>query len=171
MLDKGIVVDFVHSTPNARKKIFEINDNRGTEKRPLVFSHTGIQTLYFHPLNPSDEEILKIQECGGVIGMIFDNYFQRGFEEDDFPFWDFNPDNGVKHIINTIKYIHKLTGTYDNIAIGSDLDGFTDPPDDLYNLSRMSVLKKELKKNFGNSATNKILGKNVYRVLQNGWGK
>jgi len=173
MLEMGMIVDLTHSTPVARKTIFDINSSRGSKSRPLVFSHAGTYKYFNHPMNPTNEEILKIQECNGVIGIIFYNYWLTGKEEGDpMPtFIDFTPEYGIKHIVNTIDHIKKVTGSYDNIAIGTDLDGFTDPPDELYNISKMDVLRKKLHKKYGPTIAKKILGGNALRVLKEGWGR
>ncbi len=173
MFDIGMIVDLTHSTPVARKRIFEINDSLGPNKRPLVFSHVGTNKYFNHPMNPTDDEILKIQECDGVIGIIFYTYWLMGNEEGDpFPtFIDFNPENGMEYLIRTIDHIHSLTGSFDNIAIGTDFDGFTDPPDDLYNTSKIDLFRNRLSNKYGAGDAEKILGGNVLRVLQKGWGK
>ncbi|MEN8193338.1 MAG: membrane dipeptidase [Bacteroidota bacterium] len=173
MLDIGMIIDLTHATPVARKKIYRINESRGDKKRPLVFSHVGVYKHFNHPMAPTDEEILKIQDCGGVIGVIFYNYWLIGKEEGDpVPtFIDFKKEYGMQHVIKTIDHIGKVTGTFENISIGSDLDGFTDPPDDLYNLAKMDSLRKRLVKKYGVAVSRKILGGNALRVLMNGWGR
>jgi membrane dipeptidase len=171
MLENGIIVDLTHSTPLARKKVFELNNARGSQKRPLVFSHVGVAGMFDNPMNPSDEEILKIQDCGGVIGIIFYNYWLTGKEEGDIPLLpDFKPDKGIKYIIETIRHINEVTGTFDNIAIGTDLDGFTDPSDDLYDISKMSYLRTRLENEYFIGHVNNIMGFNALRVLKGGWG-
>ncbi len=172
MLDIGMIVDLTHCTKIGRDKVFEINDRRGSHKRPLVFSHVGIADVFDHPMNPTASEIIKLKECGGTVGIIFDNYWVTGKEEDDpFPnFIDFSPEPGIDHILDTIDAIHAITGAYDTVSIGSDLDGFSDPPDDLHNASRFNFLKCKLVERYGNDAAKKILGENALRVLKLGWG-
>lgn len=172
ILDIGMIIDLTHCTRKARDKVFEINNNRGDKKRPLVFTHVGFAGICDHPMNPDEEEINKIKDCNGTVGIIFYNYYLMGKEEDDplSPIIDFNPEPGIEYIFNTIDKIHDITGTYDNISIGSDLDGFTDPPDDLYNLARFKFLKEKLIEKYGSDAAEKILGNNMLRVLRSGWG-
>jgi membrane dipeptidase len=70
-----------------------------------------------------------------------------------------------------MKHLRKVGGV-DCIAIGSDLDGFTDPLDDLKDASEMPRLTQRLLQNgFAETAIQKILGGNVLRVLQEGWGR
>ena len=166
MLNIGMIVDLVHSNKTARDQVFEINNSRGSSKRPLVFSHTGIQHYYCKELNVSDEEILKIKDCNGTIGIIFNNYWLTGIEDSFLEY-----EAGIKHIFRTIRHIQIVTGSFDNISIGTDLDGFTDPCDDLTDYTKFPRLTTALL-NEGISAgdVKKILGENAVRVLKEGWG-
>jgi microsomal dipeptidase-like Zn-dependent dipeptidase len=61
-------------------------------------------------------------------------------------------------------------GGVDTVAVGSDFDGFTDPPDDLEDISQMPRLTDALLRvGFGETEIEKILGGNVMRVLRDGW--
>jgi microsomal dipeptidase-like Zn-dependent dipeptidase len=171
MFELGIIVDLTHSTPIARKRVFEINGGR----RPIVFSHVGVESLFNNPqipedryMNPSDEEIVKIAECGGVIGIEFDNYWLTGKEEESV----FIKEPGFEYIYKTIMHIYAVTGTYDNAAFGSDLDGLTDPSDDIKDCSYYPDLIKYLTaKGISSADLCKICYENVFRILKNGWGK
>lgn len=170
MFDLGIIADLTHSAPAARKRVFEI----GGGQRPIVFSHVGVESLFNNPqipedkfMNPSDEEIIKIAECGGVIGIEFDNYWLTGKEEESI----FIKEPGFKYIYKTIMYIHEVTGSYDNIAFGSDLDGLTDPSDDIKDCSYYPDLINYLtEKGISEADMRKICYENIFRVLETGWG-
>ncbi len=171
MLKIGMVVDLAHSTPLARKKVYEINSSLGDNKRPLVFSHVGVQKLFSDQssldkfYNLDEDEIREILNCHGVIGLIADNYWVFGQEE---KFLQYNP--VISKLIETINYIHDVTGTYENIAIGTDYDGFTDTSDDLLDPSEMPNLTQALLYHIKDPAQVKlILGGNALRVLKEGW--
>jgi microsomal dipeptidase-like Zn-dependent dipeptidase len=179
ILDEGIIIDLVHCPPAARDRIFEINKERfatGKKLRPLVFSHTGIQACVDKniigesdfAILPTDEEIQKIIECKGVIGVIFMNYWLCGVEEDDI----LKRENGLDLVIKTMIKLKELgNDSCDHIAIGSDLDGFTQVPDDLVTSSDMQKVPKALKiVGFTDSEISKICHENYIRVLQLGWG-
>ena len=180
LMDIGIIIDLVHSPPVARQRIFEINKARqsaGKKLRPLIFSHTGIQAC-INPANnmlpadieclPSDNEVREIIACGGVIGVIFMNYWLVGKEEDDL----FKFEAGLPLIINTIMKLREIGGgSCDHIAIGSDLDGFSQVPDDLVTSAQMQLVPIELaNNNFTEQEIKKICHENYLRVLQLGWG-
>jgi microsomal dipeptidase-like Zn-dependent dipeptidase len=171
MLGIGMVVDLTHSTPLARKKVFEINKSLGDKRRPLVFSHAGVQKLFKDQCSSDklysldDDEITEIHQCHGVIGLIADNYWIFGQEE---RFLEYNP--VIPKLIETIDYIHDITGTYENIAVGTDYDGFTDTSDDLLDPSEMPNLTRALLYHIKDPAQVKlILGGNALRVLKEGW--
>lgn len=171
MLRIGMVVDLTHSTPLARKKVFEINESLGDKRRPLVFSHAGVQRLFKDQSSSdklyslADDEIREIQNCHGVIGLIADNYWVFGQEE---KFLEYNP--VIPKLIETIDYIHDMTGTYENIAVGTDYDGFTDTSDDLADPSQIPNLTQALLDHIDDPAQVKlILGGNALRVLKEGW--
>ena len=157
MLDLGILLDLTHSTPQARREIYELCGKR----RPLLFTHVGVSELADYPMNPTDEEIRKIADTGGVIGVIFMGYWLSKT----------NPRGGVDLAIDTMKHLLKVGGI-DCIGIGSDLDGFTNPLNNLKNASQMPRLNQSLlQSGFSETEIEKILGGNVLRVIEEGWGQ
>jgi microsomal dipeptidase-like Zn-dependent dipeptidase len=183
MLEIGMIVDLTHSTPSARARIFGINESRGPAIRPLVFSHAGVRAVFRDPahpgfelMNPSDEEILRIARCNGAIGIIFDNYWLAGAEEQDLPLLpDLSPEPGLSYVLDTVAHIRRLTGSFANIAIGSDLDGFTDPPDDLKDGSAFPLLWDALSRfkvdgqSLSDIDVEGVMGENALRILREGW--
>ena len=166
MFELGMIVDLNHVTEKGRSEIFDMNINRGNSKRPLVFTHTGIRmNVTKEKLTPTIEEIKKIRECNGVIGVIFMNYWLVGK--------DVKPDIGIDNIVNTIKDISVICdGSFENIAIGTDMDGFTQPVDDLYCSDQMQKLTLAmLKSGIKPDDIKKVLGLNAMRVMSEGWGK
>jgi len=157
----GMIVDLSHSTPKAREEIYQINNEY---KKPLIFSHAGVAKYNSHPMSPTDEEIKMIADTGGVIGVILMNHWLNKN--------DTKHDIGLENILCTIKHI-KATGGVDCIAIGSDLDGFTDPPDDLKDESRLPAIVKAFEKSgeFTAAHIEQICKNNALRVLENGWLK
>lgn len=178
ILEAGILLDLTHTNAGARKEIFELNSQRGSAKRPLLFSHTGIRALFndtkhpdFAMMGPNDDEILNIKECNGVIGIIFMNYWLTGKEE---RLLFSGNDYGFENILNTIRYISIICGSFDHIAIGTDFDGWTDPPDDYYDSAMLGEFKERLlreRERIGATEADieKITGQNLLRVLRDGW--
>lgn len=165
MLDIGIIVDLNHVNAKGRSDVYAINKARGSSIRPLVFTHNGVRALCKREMiSPDDFEILEIQKCRGLIGIILMKYWLCGSES--------TPDYGIEYIIKTINHIAEVCGgNYDNIAIGTDMDGFTQPIDDLYEPSQMVKLTQAmLDEGISELNIKKILGGNALRVMAEGWG-
>jgi membrane dipeptidase len=161
MVSMGMIIDMTHCTPAARTEIFQRNNNQ----RPLVISHVGIHAMNSHPMNPTDAEIKKIADCGGVVGIIFYNYWLTSSNP---------PVNGLGLIFNTADHIKNIVNIagIDHVAIGSDFDGFTDPPDDINDPAMYPDLQSELKNSgFTDLEVEKLFKKNALRVILDGWDK
>lgn len=118
LIEKGIIIDLIHSSPKTRKEIIDIN-KQTQNKRPLVFSHydtakifnahTELKHYNDYKLNPSNEEILAIKECDDIIGLIFYLYWLRGKEEENSIFGLLLDDNGIPYLIEMVRHIHYIS--------------------------------------------------------------
>jgi microsomal dipeptidase-like Zn-dependent dipeptidase len=157
MIELGVILDIVHCTPPARKRIYEIVGNR----LPLIASHVGAYEINPSPYNLKDWEIKKIADSGGVVGVIFMNYWLMPHETQ----------RGLNFIVRTLNHFADAGGI-EHVAIGSDFDGFTDPPDDLKDASEFPKLTQHLlAEGYCLEHIQKIWGGNILRVLREGWGK
>jgi microsomal dipeptidase-like Zn-dependent dipeptidase len=186
MLDIGMIVDLTHSTPRARKDVFDLNRKRldqGKKMRPLTFTHTGAKCIFekyevcnqnaydnYKFYDACDEEIDWICECDGTIGVIPENFWLIGCD----PALNGSAyKNGIDYIVETIRYINSKTRkqNYDNISIGTDFDGFADAPKDLYKPSQLPGLIDALhRKGIVDDNIKKITSGNALRLLRCGWG-
>ncbi len=157
MVELGMLIDISHCTPSARRRIYEIVSGR----LPLVASHVGAFEINPDPYNLQDWEIRKIAEGGGVVGVIFMNYWLMPHATG----------RGLNFITRTIDHVAKVGGI-ETVGFGSDYDGFTDPPDDMKDASELPRLTQHLLAS-GYQAEDivKILGGNALRVLKIGWGR
>jgi membrane dipeptidase len=174
--EQGIIVDLTHSTIETRRRVYEILEQRANDnkvKRPVIFSHTGIREVADSNMkDPNDRlllpdinDIRKIKECNGVFGMILMNYWTNGIEEDS----PLRYDVGIPYVIRTIRFIADVTGSFDNIAIGTDLDGLSQSPDDLAHIRHIGKLRNAIGNEFGKIAAEKICYQNALRVIEAGW--
>ena len=122
-------------------------------------------TMKIKYILPTLEELRIIRKHGGVLGLILMNYWVIGKEEDSL----FKKETGIEYLIETIRQIRHFLGDFDNIAIGTDLDGFTQVPDDVTHVRKMDRLRQAILKEFGAEAAEQICHKNVLRVLSIGW--
>ena len=157
MADLGIVPDVTHCTPVARQEIYALVGNR----IPVIASHTGVQELNPEPYNLDRSDVAAIAASGGVVGVIF------------MPYWldKEHPDRGLDAIWRTIETVRRWSGdSWNHVAIGTDFDGFTDPPDDCKNSSELPRIRELLEsKGLGTEDRDKVLGGNARRVLANAW--
>lgn len=193
MLELGVIIDLTHSTPAARRNVFEINRcittaRKGLPPRPLAFTHVGLQSIFekynhvpelqaykFYDID--EEEVLAICACNGVIGVIPENFWltgadrklqgREGIEPEDYR-------HGLCFIVETIVAINKMTKGKDfsNIAIGTDFDGFADAPADLYVPRQLADLVTAIKTidNITDEQVEMITSGNARRLLELGWG-
>ena len=160
MIELGMMIDLSHSSPAARKQIYDIIDASG-KRMPLFATHVGAYELDPSPYNLTDWEIKRIARDGGVIGVIF------------MPYWLMPKESaqGLNFVSRHMQYLVDVGGA-DCVGIGTDFDGFATPPDDLDNASRMPRLTQRLVAD-GHSEPiiRKILGENAIRALHDWWGK
>jgi membrane dipeptidase len=160
MLDLGMLIDISHCTLAARKQIYDIVD-AAHKKECLVATHVGAFEVNRVTYNLQDWEFKWLAEHGCVAGIIFMNY------------WISPVDSGLglKHIEHTLRHVINTCGT-DAIGIGTDFDGFTDPPDEIVDMSELPRITSYLKGlDYSDDIVEKFLGKNALRLLNNGWHK
>ena len=160
MLDLGMLVDLTHCTPKARSRVMEIARHH-RKKDCIMASHMASFDIQRDPINLSDKEIKWIGNAGGVIGVILMSYYLSSS----------NSGLGLKHVENNINHMINVGGI-GVVGIGSDLDGFTDPPDEIVDMSEMPRLTSYLSAvGYTDKQIQSILGGNALRVLRESWGK
>ncbi len=157
MLEIGMLIDISHCTPKTRSEIYEIVGDR---KNCLLASHTGAFEINRDPYNLEDWELKWFADHDCVVGIIFMNY------------WISPVDNslGLKYIEQTIDHIRNVSGSQ-VLGIGTDFDGFTDPPDEITDMSELPRITRYLHSlnRYSDQELELFLGKNALRLLMNGW--
>lgn len=157
MMDLGMIIDVTHCTPPARKRVYEIVG----KKMPIIASHVGAYEINPAAYNLKDWEIKKIADSGGVVGIVFMNYWLMPHETK----------RGLNFIARTLEHFIKVGGI-DHVAIGTDYDGFNDPPDDIKDAAGLCKLTQRLiAEEYNEAKIKKIWGENALRVIREGWGK
>ncbi len=167
MFKLGMLVDISHCTPKARASIYAIADEMNVDYQ-VIATHVGAYAINPSPYNLEDWEIEWIAQRKGIVGVIL------------MPYWT-QPHSrvlGVDFLSRTIEHIRSAAGVNgDNVvAIGTDLDGATDPPDELAHYGQMPRLTERLmaehfrqQDKYSDEFIEKILGGNAWTVLENGW--
>lgn len=124
-----VLIDISHMSEVAIEETFdllaELDRKHGTEARdfPVIATHAGYRFDYGLAYMLSETTIEKVAARGGVIGLIMAHHQlnhkltkrRRGLPRT------------LKTIRAHIDAIHAVTDSYDQIGIGSDLDGFIKP--------------------------------------------
>jgi len=188
MLELGMIIDLMHSTDAARRQVYELHyewiKNHPNEPRPITFSHGGSRALHekYHQktgvtkyshhkyYGASSEDILAIERSGGVIGIIIERWWLTGVDTrlPEFEGWELT---GIDCVIETIFDINEQTEKKDfsSISIGTDFDGFTNTPPDLYLYEQMGNLLEKMRARLTEEQITKIFSGNALRMLELGW--
>ena len=165
MKDMGMLIDISHCTPKARQEVYDIV---GNDLSRVFASHNGAFGINPDPYNLEDWEIKWLADHNGLLGVIFMNYWISPIDTG----------LGLKYIEQTIDYIRNIGGDQ-VIGIGTDYDGFTDPPDEITDISELPRLTKYLsclrsgidQEKYPQDVIKNILGGNAMRFLTEGWRK
>jgi membrane dipeptidase len=156
MVARGMVPDVTHCTPVARRQVYALVNGRV----PVIASHTGLQPLNPEPYNLDQDDVDAIAASGGVVGVIFMPYWLDGS----------HPGPGLDAIWRTMDQLRAWTGSWQHVSIGTDFDGFTDPPDDCDGAYKLPVIRELLEaKGLSGADIEAVLGGNARRVLAAAW--
>jgi microsomal dipeptidase-like Zn-dependent dipeptidase len=163
MVRHNVLVDVTHMNDKAIDHTFKVLDATG-ENPPLIASHIACRfkdTDY----NLSDDAIKELARRGGVMGVIVCEHWANDGLPKAKAF-----DDSVKVIREHIDRVHGLTGSYDNIAIGSDLDGYIKPAlPGLEHEGHMKALEDALVAGYGAAVAQQICSDNVLGLLRRYW--
>ncbi len=147
----GMLVDVSHGSDALLADVADM------AKRPFVASHSDADAVHSHPRNLTDEEIRRIADAGGVIGL---NFCMEHLTDDRTP-------AGVRTALLAHAAHMLRVGGEDCLALGSDFDGI---PPNCYVKSAddMPKLLEDFAETFGERIAEKIAYVNAARVLREG---
>jgi len=168
MVDEGILVDITHMREQSIRDVFALLDARDPAGEiPVIATHMAYR---FGGLEYSfgDDTVRAVADRGGLLGLILcQHYITDGLNDVAETF-----DGSVKALCRHIDKLHELTGSYDHIAIGSDLDGYIKPAlPGLEHDGRMADLQHALHERYGAAVAEQIVQDNALRVLRAQWGR
>ncbi len=166
LVDEGILIDITHMRSQSIRDVLAQLDERDPDKQiPVIATHMAYR---FGGLEYSfdDQTITAVAARGGVLGCILcDHYISSGLHGAK------TIDGSIDKLCRHIDKIHELTSSYDNIGIGSDLDGYIKPAlAGLEHMGRMAELQQHLRQRYGDADAEKICSGNALRVLRSEWG-
>ena len=144
----GMIIDVSHLSEGG---FFDVAKH--TEK-PFVASHSCARALCDHPRNLTDDQLRRVAESGGVVGVNFNAGFLRKNASVAL----------VSDIIEHIRYMIRIMGE-DHVALGSDFDGI-ECPTEISGYENYGSLADRIREEFKESTAEKICCKNVLRVMK-----
>ncbi len=149
MNSAGMVIDLAHTHPDCLREVCEIT------RAPVIVSHTGISAVRKASRNVTDDDIRRVANTGGVIGIIYaTNWISR------------NPFCGLGEVVDHFDHVRDLVGV-EHLALGSDWDGFImvpGPMGDASGLPRLFQLMR--RRGYSEEDLDRIRGLNFLRVFQ-----
>ena len=161
MFDEGVIVDITHCSVAAQSDVFEIAAHY--PHQPIIASHIGVLGTSDSRLNLSDEAIRRIAASDGLVGITLSPYRLRRSSAQ----WIGRRD--IRLVFDAIDHVAQVTGSYDSIGIGTDLDGFISPIREFKNYASASAFADLLGAHYGHHIGAQILTTNALRVLKRGW--
>lgn len=190
----GMLVDVSHVSDKT------FYDAVAASTKPVIQSHSSCRALSDVPRNVTDDMLRALAKNGGVMGINFGEGFINqkdaaalmstvasasnapdlsGKALDDYAAEEYRRDIGTSHkafatvddVAGHIDHAVKVAGI-DHIAIGSDFDGISSPPQGLEDVSKMPFLVAALlKRGYSERDIKKILGENYLRVIRTVTGR
>jgi microsomal dipeptidase-like Zn-dependent dipeptidase len=159
LLESGIIVDVTHASEHAQRDIFDVAAHY--PDRPIISSHNSVRRIADYGLNLSDDTVRRIVESGGVVGIIMFGHWLLPKGSDQKA--------GLSDVCRVVDALHDVTGSYDAIAIGTDLDGFITPVEGFASFASADAFANALADRFGSEVSDRLLFGNALRVLRDGW--
>ncbi len=167
LVENRILIDLSHMDPPGIRETLAFLDEIDPESSvPVVSTHAGYRfgrQKYMH-----DEEILlEIKRRRGVVGLIMAQYqlndgIRRSHTE--------TLKDGLAVIYRHIDRIAEITGGYEQIALGSDFDGFVKPtPGGLETAADLKLLEAALRERYGDEHAERMMWSNALAVLRTLW--
>jgi microsomal dipeptidase-like Zn-dependent dipeptidase len=166
MLQHRILVDITHMSARSIADTFALLDERDPEKTaPVIATHMacrfgGLEYCF------DDDTIRRVADRGGLLGCILcRHYISSGLRRRVRSY-----ERSLEVLFEHIDRIRELTGSFDHIAIGSDLDGYIKPAlPGLEHMGRMRDLQQSLRDRYGPPQAEQICNANALRVLRRSW--
>lgn len=162
----GILVDVSHITDQGFWDTLEVS------KDPTIASHSNCRALCSSMRNLTDEMIKALTEKGGVMGVNYVPFFLTDVDLAKLRAGDDEEKKkadsiSVERVVDHVDHIVQVTGTTDNIGLGSDFDGVPMIAKGLEDASKLPNMTKALiARGYSDNEIEKILGRNFLRVIK-----
>ena len=166
----GLGIDISHANKKTFNDIIDIAKiAKCCELNPAIYaSHSNVYELCNRDRNLTDEQLLKIKELDGIVGL----FSNRGFVLKNSLRNNIDNELVKQQYLNHIKYLANLFCGVDNIALSTDDMTFCADKDPEYNLCPIfnyKTIKNDinnlLKKDFNNQEIYQLLEGNALRLF------
>jgi microsomal dipeptidase-like Zn-dependent dipeptidase len=166
LVAEGVLVDITHMSQAALDDTFSLLDELDPDETvPVIASHCGYR-FGAQDYNLDEPTIRRVAARDGVIGLMLSTYFMAdglGYEPSSL-------DGSLELLCRHIDAIRDVTGSYANIAIGTDLDGFIKPTlPGLADSAQLARLGPALEARYDSVTAEAIQSGNALRLLRTGW--
>ncbi len=145
----GMLVDVSHLNEEGFWDVLRLSE------APVLASHSNAKALCDHPRNLTDEQIIRLADGGGVIGVNFCTHFLAKERQAT-----------IHDVVEQIEYFVNVGGV-DCVGLGSDFDGIDRTPLGLDHYGKTSELADILReRGYTKGDIEKIMGGNLLRLCQ-----
>lgn len=145
----GMLVDVSHLNEEGFWDVLRLSE------APVLASHSNAKALCDHPRNLTDEQIIRLADGGGVIGVNFCTHFLAKERQAT-----------IHDVVEQIEYLVNVGGV-DCVGLGSDFDGIDRTPLGLDHYGKTSELADILReRGYTKGDIEKIMGGNLLRLCQ-----
>lgn len=144
MNEKNLIIDLSHASQKVIDEVLELST------KPVIISHTGVKGTCNNGRNLSDDQLRKIAEKGGLVGI---GFWKEAICGDDL----FSIAKAIGHAIQIMGVEH--------VALGSDFDGAVKTVMDSSNM--VYLTETLLKGGLTPGQVELVMGKNALNFLQN----
>lgn len=151
---EGLAVDLSHLNGTAFNEAIEV------AMGPVYASHSNARTLCSHRRNLTDEQLKKVADAGGVVGVVLYAPFLQDGVTGRAP---------MEMLCRHVTHIGRIVG-YERVCLGTDLDGgfdHTQGVEGIPTCAELPRLADELRKRrFSDDTIVGILGENLRRFVR-----
>lgn len=154
ILEEGGLLDVSHASDQATDQLIELSREYGA---PILATHSNARAVAQHPRNLRDDQLKRIAEQGGIVGVNFHSRFVNG-----------DATSTLDEVVKQVRHMARVGGVK-VLAIGSDFEGGISPPPELSNLTKYRVLYRALRRaGFSEESLELFFFGNAERVLCSG---